>query len=82
MNEEIQEELKACKDVVYYIKKEEQLEKRKYDAEDRLMDIIKKRYKDKLPIDGQCESITIGKYVVFVGEHRDRHFIHIVIEEE
>jgi len=79
MNEEIEELIKKeCNDVKYCEKKEEQLEKRKNDALGRLLHIIKKHYKDELPINGRCSCITLGKYDVFVCEQRGIHFIEHV----
>ena len=79
MNEEIQELIKKeCNHVIICEKLEERWEERKNDALHRLLTIIKTHYKDELPINGRCSCITLGKYDVFVCEHRGRHFIHQV----
>ena len=73
MDEEIQQGLKKCNDAVYYIQKEEQVKKGKYDAFDDLLDFLEEHYADQLPIDGGFADIIIGKYEVLVSNQRNKY---------
>jgi len=73
MDEEIQQELKECNDIMYYDFEEKQAKEARQKVEDRLLDILEERYADQLPIDGGFTNIIIGKYEVLVSNHRNKY---------